>query len=77
MIRYKFINYLDSTYQSVNITNLLVIIYELINFIIFQFYEFQIVAYNNEGVGVFFNIIEERIMEGQFIRSLKNVQVAF
>lgn len=77
MIRYKFINYLDSIYQSVNITNLLVIIYELINFIIFQFYEFQIVAYNNEGVGVFFNIIEERIMEGQFIRSLKNVQVAF
>lgn len=77
MIRYKFINYLDSIYQSVNIMNLLVIIYELINFIIFQFYEFQIVAYNNEGVGVFFNIIEERIMEGQFIRSLKNVQVAF
>lgn len=77
MIRYKFINYLDSIYQSVNITNLLVIIYELINFIIFQFYEFQIVAYNNEGVGVFFNIIEERIMEGQFIRSLKNVQVVF
>lgn len=76
MIRYKLTNYPDSTYQSVNTTNPLVTTYELTNLIIFQSYEFQIAAYNNEGVGVFSNTIEERTMEGQPTRPPKNVQVA-
>lgn len=75
MIRYKLTNYPDSTYQSVNTTNPLVTTHELTNLIIFQSYEFQIAAYNNEGVGVFSNTIEERTMEGQPTRPPKNVQV--
>ncbi|XP_061168000.1 protein sidekick-2-like [Saccostrea echinata] len=75
MIRYKLTNYPDSTYQSVNTSNPLVTTYELTNLIIFQSYEFQIAAYNNEGVGVFSNTIEERTMEGQPTRPPKNVQV--
>lgn len=74
-IRYKLTNYPDSTYQSVNTINPLVTTYELTNLIIFQSYEFQIAAYNNEGVGVFSNTIEERTMEGQPTRAPRNVQV--
>nr|XP_022318508.1 protein sidekick-1-like [Crassostrea virginica] len=73
-IRYKLTNYPDSTYQSVDTINPLVTTYELTNLIIFQSYEFQIAAYNNEGVGVFSNTIEERTMEGQPTRAPRNAK---
>ncbi|KAK3090478.1 hypothetical protein FSP39_012184 [Pinctada imbricata] len=64
MIRYKPAGYPDSTYLSKNTTNYLVTTYELTNLIIFQEYEIQIAAYNNEGVGEFSDSIREWTMEG-------------